>query len=150
MNKTSIDSAHLLSSYIFDFEKLFSHKECFQTFFKFAQQEFNTDCLFFIQEVNELETLTFPAKQAEAVKLANHIFETYIQSGSSACATKKKLCKIYHEAKQMDNDAVWLLTNHFPMPALAFAELKHQIMLELKSDSFPRYAIHWYSINWIC
>lgn len=130
-----------ISAYVFDFEKLYCNKEWFQVFFKFQEKEYNTESLFFVQEVNDIEQIPFPAQETEAVKLANHIFDSYIQSTSSQCSTKKKLCKLWNETNQCDNESKWMLGASFNSPAQAFAELKNSILLELKSDSFPRYKI---------
>lgn len=128
-----------ITAYVFDFEKLYNNKEWFSVFFKFQEKQFNTESLFFLQEVNDIEHFSFPAQESEAVKLAIHVFDTYIQSTCSQCSTKKKLCKLWNDSKQSDNPSTWMLASSFHSPALAFAELKNAILLELKSDSFPRY-----------
>lgn len=110
-------------------------------FFKFSEREFNTEVLFFLQEVNDLEQIAFPERQGESVTLANHIFETYIQSTASQSPAKKRLCTLYKNSGQLDNEEKWILTSTFPVPSLAFADLKSSSMLELQSDSFPRYNV---------
>lgn len=129
------------NQYVFDFDAVFACKESCTAFFQFQKHcDFNSEAVMFVQEVNDLESMN--KDSVEAIRIALHIFETYVQPTASQSTQKKSLCTFF---KQISDDTqVWPVSNKekthtFTSPAKAFEALKHATLLELKTDSFPRF-----------
>ncbi len=63
----------------------------------------------------------------------------YIQNSASTSTAKKQLQKLFVSSQQDACADKWLLQDKFPTPAAAFENVKAAVMLELKTDSFPRF-----------
>lgn len=135
-----------LTFFAFDFQAVFNSTEAFAIFSQFQKAEYNLDALLFIHECNDLRKMVFPS--APSVSLAIHIFESYVDSVSdntsyiqplaSTSTNHKQLCQLFKEHDQVNNED-WKLGQVFSTPMDAFEKIYSTCLLEMKTESFPRY-----------
>jgi len=137
----------------FHFDKIMSQSESRAVFLKHLATEYNTEPLVFLNEIEKLEKIAFPAQEESAVKLAIDIcttfiinnFDTYEKKGAVAAKqinisadTLALVIDVFKSNEQYKQPKQWV-SNKVPTPSAAFARVKDAITVELSSESFPRY-----------